>query len=148
MRKKTTEKPVESIEPIRDNTALGMDLERIVQKLQKKHEGKLCFAWPLRESVRFKHNGWRPITITESGDSFKEVDSMDDAECTSGTVLCVRNKEVDVMARSRDEDARRRANIAARQERNLATAVGGVNEALQQISGGGLTAKPLSDSDE
>lgn len=145
--KTVTEPKPEAVEPVRDNTAVGMDLETCVQRLQAKNPN-ICFAWPNKESVRFKHNGWRPITLIAGGDGFKEVASMEDAECMTGVVLCIRDKAVDIRARQKDEDTRAKYNRISRQERNLATTVGGVNDALKEISGGGLTAKPLSEADD
>lgn len=133
--------------PVRDNTA-GMDLEECIQTLQKKNPN-LCFAWPSKESVRYHINGWQPIRVEKGGTSFREVpvDNLDDADQTTGTVLCIRTKEVDARARSKDEERRKKFNTQVRQNRNMASAAGGVGDAFQMLGGGGLTAKPLPDDD-
>lgn len=135
-----------TVEPVRDNTA-GMDLEECIQSLQEKHP-ELRFAWPSKESVRFHVNGWQPIRITEGGTTFRKVpvDNLDDADQTTGTVLCMRPVEVDIRARAKDEARRKMFNEQVRQN-STSTGNSALGEAFSMMGGGGLKAKQLPDDD-
>lgn len=133
------------VEPLVDNTA-GMDLEECIQKLQKKHP-ELAFAWADKEKYSFRGNGWTAIRVTQGGTAYEAVKDPENAERTTGTILCVRPIEVDRRARAKDEARRQEMNLRFRQSRNMAQSAGGINDALQMIGGGGLSASPLTDKD-
>lgn len=142
---KPTDDKTPVVEPVSDNTD-GMDREECLQKLQKKHP-ELVFAWADKERYQFRGNGWQAIRLTGGGTSFERVTVPDDADQTTGTILCVRTVEVDRRVRAKDEARRQELNARWRQSRNMAGQAGGINDALQMIGGGGVSASALTDKD-
>lgn len=135
-----------SVLEIGDDKNLGLNQEQCIQKLQRANKDKV-FAWASQESVRFANNGWYMIKLTDGGNSFKIVKSLDEADKTTGNVLAVRHIEVDRRCRAEDEARRIDSNRIARR---MAKGDHLASEFDKNLSGfGGIVrASPLSAQDE
>lgn len=127
----------------------GMDREKAIQRIGKKDKYKnKHFAWVDREQASMSHNRWEYLKIINDGTDVEVVKSRDEADRTTGNVLCWRDRKYQDIV---DAQIRERNIQSINRYRQLESSSGqadNINQQLQQISGAsGIRASPLKDTD-
>ncbi len=103
-------------------------------------------AYPSKEHALQSFRGWKILHWETGRDELREVKTMDEATCKTGTVLAWRDIRIKQVL---DEDLKKRqakANAFANEE-GSATQANSFNSSLSGVARGKLSAKPLGEGE-
>lgn len=79
----------ETVVAVEDYTPTGPDRESVVQAIARKHP-EMHMAWVSREHTNYKHLAWKMLKFAAGATDVAETLEIDEAEKTTGNVLCWR----------------------------------------------------------
>ena len=108
-----------------------------------KYESKYYIAFPSREEAVQTWRGWKMLRFNDRNDTLEEVTSADEATKTHSNILCWRDQRIqnqindEWLAKQRDMD--KFINMEGTK-----TQAAAVTNTLKSLSGGKISASPLS----
>jgi hypothetical protein len=83
----------ESVEVIKSNEILGIDMEGAVQRLQEKYRTQYHLAWVREEDAKFVYNRWEYIKLINGGMDIEPCKYEDADKRKAHLVFCRRKRE-------------------------------------------------------
>jgi hypothetical protein len=138
---------IEAKEVILNIQRAAKSLDEVIDQDVKHKYPKYHIAKPSQEEARQGHKGWKYLKFNSGTLTLEEVDSIDKATCTTGTVLCWRLKTIQDYIDSEERKARDLSNRRANQETSASNQAKALNDQLVGMGGGKVRATPLDNEE-